>query len=74
MFANEQEALSYIDDNKPALLAELQEEQIKTIYTNENTRINVMRNGKRLLKFINRFEGDKHLCDIYKDMIDLKLF
>jgi len=73
MFSSEAEALTYIDENKPALLAELQDEQIQTIYANGNTRINVMRDGKRLLKFINRFEGDKNLLDVYKDMIDLKL-
>ena len=59
MFSNEAEALTYIEENKGKILAELQEEQIKTIYTNENTRINVVRNGKRLLKIINRFEGEK---------------
>ena len=74
MFASEAEALTYINDNKDKLLDELQDEQIKTIYTNGNTRINVMRNGKRLLKFINRFEGDKSLLDVYKNMVDLKLF
>ena len=74
MFSNEQDALSYIDENKPALLAELDEQQIKTIYTNENTRINIMRNGKRILKIINRFEGEKNLLDVYKEIIDSKLF
>jgi len=74
MFSNEAEALEYINANKDKILSELQEQQIKIIYTNENTRINVMRNGKRLLKFINRFEGDKSLLDVYKDMVDLKLF
>jgi len=59
MLSSEQEALLYIDDNKPALLDELEGEQIKTIYTNVNTRINIMRNGKRLLKFIIRLEGKK---------------
>ena len=74
MFASEAEALTYIDDNKQNILDELQDEQIKTIYTNENTRINVMRNGKRLLKFINRFEGEKKLADICRDMANLKAF
>jgi len=59
MFSNEAEALTYIDENKPALLAELQDEQMQTIYVNGNTRINVMRNGKRLLKIINRLESRK---------------
>ena len=59
MFSNEAEALTYIDDNKINLLAELEEQQIKTIYANDNTRINAMRNGKRLLKIINRFEDEK---------------
>ena len=72
MFANETEALTYIDANKPALLAELQDKEIKAIYTDGNTRINVMRDGKRLLKFINRFTGDKKLSDIYRDMAGLK--
>jgi len=73
MFSNEQEVLSYIVANKPALLAELEEEQIKTIYVNGNMRINIMRYGKHLLKFINRFEGDKKLVDICKDIIELNL-
>ena len=59
MFSSEAEALSYINDNKPALLADLQNKQIQTIYTNDNTRINIMRCGKCLLKIINRFEGEK---------------
>ena len=74
MFSNEQEALTYIDENKAILLDELGEKQIKTIYTNENTQINIMRNGKRLLRFINRFEGNKNLLDVYKDIINLKSF
>ena len=73
MFKTENEALTYIQTNKDALLAKMDEGQIKTIYTNGNTRINVMKDGKRLLKVINRFDGDKKLIDIYKDMIDLKL-
>jgi hypothetical protein len=64
MFSNEAEALTYINDNKPALLAELEEEQIQTIYTNGNIRINIMRNGKSLLKCINRFDSDKKLADL----------
>jgi len=72
VFSSEAEALIYIDTSKHNILAELQDEQIKTIYTSENIRINVMRNGKRLLKFINRFEGDKKLVDICRDMARLK--
>jgi hypothetical protein len=74
MPSTEQEALAYIEANKTVLLAELAEHEIKTIYADDITRINVMKDGKRLLKFINRFEGDKKLLDIYKDMVDLKLF
>ena len=67
MFSNEAEALTYIDENKPALLAELQDEQIQTIYANENTRINVLRSGKCLLKCISRFDTNKKLADLKFD-------
>jgi len=73
MFSSEIEAIIYINENKNTLLSELQERQVKKIYENENTRINVMKEGKRLIKFINRYEGENNLLDIYKDIIDLKL-
>jgi len=63
MFLNEVEALNYIDTNKGIIIDELQEQQIKTIYTNENTRINIMRNGNQLLKVINRFDDDKNITN-----------
>ena len=72
-FSSEAEALHYIEENKNNILTELQDEQIKTIYTGENMRINIMKDGKRLLKFINRFEDNKKLADICKDIADLKL-
>ncbi len=74
MFSSEQEALKYINQNKVLLLSQLEELEIKTMYTNEHTQISVLKDGKRLLKFINRFAEEKKLVDIYLEMIDLKLF
>ena len=70
MFSSEEEALDYINANKDSILTKLQNNEVKNIYANENTRINVMRNGKRLLKFINRFEGEKTIHEVFKDIAD----
>ena len=67
MFSNEQEALTYIDSNKQNILDDLDEKQIKTIYVNNNTRINVMSSSKSLLKCINRFNTDKKWVDLKID-------
>ena len=73
-FACEQGALQYIEANEKELYEELGEEEIKTIYNNGNVKINVRKDGKRLIKVIHRFEGDKKLLDVYKEMVNLKLF
>ena len=72
-FTSEQEALQYIDDNKNRFLAELEEQEIKAIYTNGNTHIKITKNGKRLVKLISRFDSNKRLLDICKDIKKLKL-
>ena len=72
-FTNEQEALQYIEDNEQSLLDELTQEEVKAIFTNDSTRINIMKDGKRLLRVTIRFQGDKKISDIYRDMVDLKL-
>ena len=71
MFSSEAEALTYIQTNENAILADMGEREIKTIYTNEDTRINVMRDGKRLLRVINRYEGSKTLHEVFKGVADL---
>jgi len=72
MFQTEQQALDYIDENTQTLLDGLQDGEIKTICTVENTRINIMRDKKQLLKVINRYTGEKKLLDICREIIDLK--
>ena len=71
---SEQGALQYIEANEKELYEELEEQEIKTIYDNGNVKINVRKDGKRLIKVIHRFEGDKKLLDVYKEMVNLKLF
>ena len=71
--SSELEALQYIEANEKRLLGELSQEEIKTVYSNQNTRINIMRDGKRLLRIIARFQGDKKISDIHKDMAELGL-
>ena len=73
-FTCEQDVLQYIEDNKQNLLDELEEQEIRNIYHNDNTRINIMKDGKRLIKGINRYEGNKKISDVFKDIADLKLF
>ena len=72
-FTNERDALQYIEDNEQSLFDELTQEEIKTIFTNDNTRINIIRDGKRLLRVTIRFQGSKKISEIYKDMVDLQL-
>ena len=72
-FADEKDTLQYIKDNEQKLYDELAQEEIKTMYTNDNTRINIVKDGKRLLRVTIRFQGDKKISDIYKDMVDLRL-
>ena len=72
-FLSEQETLQYIEDNEQSLLIELLEQGKRTLYDNGNTKINVKNDGKRLIKIIYRFEGDKNISDIYRDMVDLRL-
>ena len=72
-FASEQEALTYIVENERRLYNEMKQEEIKPIYTNENTHISVMKDGKRLLRIKARFLGDKVISEICADIADLKL-
>ena len=72
-FTSEVEAIDYIKSNEQYIFGELSQDEIKTIYTNENTRITAMKDGKRLLMVTIRFQGDKYISSIYKDMADLKL-
>ena len=72
-FTDEQGALQYIRDNEQRLYDELAQEEIKTMYTNDNTRINIMKDGKRLLRVTIRFQGEKKISEIHKDMVDLRL-
>jgi len=72
-FTDEQNALQYIEANEQNLLDEMLQDEIKTIYTNGNTRINIAKDGKRLLRVTIRFQGDKKISEIYKDMVDLRL-
>ena len=72
-FTGEQKALQYINANEQQLFDGLLQDEIKTIYTNVNTRINIVKDGKRLLRVTVRFQGDKKISEIYKDMVDLRL-
>ena len=72
-FINERDALQYIETNEKKLFSELEEQEKINIYDNGNVKINVKNDGKRLIKIIYRFEGDKTISDIYKDMLDLRL-
>jgi len=72
-FTYEQNAIQYINANEQNLLDEMAQDEIKTIYTNTNTRINIVKDGKRLLRVTIRFQGDKKISEIYKDVIDLRL-
>jgi len=72
MFENEQDAIKYINENEHFLLSQLEDMEIKTIYISYDIKINVMREGKKLIKFFNKY-GNKEIIDIFKEMIDLKL-
>ncbi len=72
MFDNEQDAIKYINKNEKFLLSQLENMEIKTIYKSDDIKINVMREGKKIIKFFNKY-GNKEIIDIFKEMIDLKL-
>jgi len=59
MLADELEALQYIETNEQKLLNKLTQEEIKTVHSNENTRINIMRDGERLLRITARFLNEE---------------
>jgi len=72
VFENEQDAIKYINANEKFLLSQLEDMEIKTIYKSDSIKINVMREGKKLIKFFNRY-GNKEITDIFKEIINLKL-
>ena len=72
MFDNEQDAIKYINKNEKFLLSQLENMEIKTIYKSDDIKINVMREGKKIIKFFNKYRN-KEIIDIFKEMIDLKL-
>lgn len=72
MFENEQDAIKYINKNEKFLLSQLEDMEIKTIYISYDIKINVIRDGKKLIKFFNKY-GNREITDIFKEMIDLKL-
>ena len=72
-FASEQQALDYIKANEHRLFDELEQLEIRSVFNIGNTRINIMKEGKRLIRVINRYDGDKKIHDVFKDIIDLGL-
>ena len=55
MFDNEQDAIKYINKNEKFLLSQLENMEIKTIYKSDDIKINVMREGKNIIKFFNKY-------------------
>ena len=72
-FVSVDDVLEYIQANESGILGELQDKQIKNIWMGASAGVNVMRDGKRLLRVIVRFEGDKKISEFSKDMRDLGL-
>jgi hypothetical protein len=63
---SEQEALQYIEANKQSLLKDLGTNEVKTIYTDSNTKIHIIKDGTQILKVISRFEDCKETADLLK--------
>ena len=73
MLNSEREALMYISANRKFLLSQLDDFEVKTLYQTEAVKIKVMKEGKNLIQVKNHY-GNKQLAEIFKGMIDCKLF
>lgn len=69
----EQDAIMYITTNEELLINELEEFEVKTIFQTDKTKIKVMKEGKTLLQ-IRNYYGKREIADIFKEMMDCKLF
>ena len=72
MFQSESKAIRYIQTNKKTLIEKLKEQEIKTVYTGDNTRISIMKDGNNILRIKNHY-GERNIADIFKEFIDLGL-
>jgi len=63
----------YITTNEELLINELEEFEVKTIFQTDKTKIKVMKEGKTLLQ-IRNYYGKREIADIFKEMMDCKLF
>ncbi|MCL2456743.1 MAG: hypothetical protein FWD19_04260 [Defluviitaleaceae bacterium] len=73
MLNSERETLMYISTNRKFLLSQLDEMEVKTLCQTEAVKIKVMKEGKNLIHVKNHY-GNKPLTEIFKSMIDCKLF
>ena len=73
MLNSKHEALVYIATNEEFLLTQMDDYEVKTVYQTDNTKIKVMKDGNSLLQITNHY-GNKEIAEIFKEMIDCKLF
>jgi len=73
MLNSKHEALVYIATNEEFLLTQMDDYEVKTVYQTDNTKIKVMKDGNSLLQITNHY-GNKEITEIFKEMIDCKLF
>lgn len=72
MFYSEYETFKYIMENQDFLLSQMNNMEVKTLYQSDKSKINVIKNGNKLIKYGSYF-GKKDITQIFKEMIELRL-